>query len=193
MLKRPPLSNEYLKGNTLVDMPRLKKLAEFIEETKNLRGIIAEVGVYRGGTAKWICDRTDRRVLLFDTFEGMPEVGPHDLHHKGDFADTSLSHISELLRHNNNYSAYKGVFPANNAQYAEHEQFVLVHLDVDIYQSVKECLEFFWPRMVAGGIIVLDDYNEPNCPGAKLAADEFSKHVIPTVQSQAIIVRGLLG
>jgi len=48
-----------------------------------------------------------------------------------------------------------------------------VHIDVDIYQSVKDCCEFFYPRLHAGGVMLFDDYGKWTCPGAKLAVDEF--------------------
>jgi O-methyltransferase len=181
----------YLIGNTLVDQPRLDVIANLMLETNCLGGIVAEVGVYRGGTARWICEHTVDKVLLFDTFEGMPAVSKFDLHHQGDFADTSLEHVDSLLEGHGNYALYKGVFPCENSQYANHHTFRLVHLDVDIYKSVKECLEYFETRMVPGGIIILDDYNEPNCPGAKLAADDFcllrGLKIEATVQSQVIV------
>ncbi len=178
-------------ANTLVDYPRYDFLDQFLTKTRDLPGDIAEVGVYRGGTALFFCQRTTKRVLLFDTFEGMPPVLDIDLHKAGDFNDTSIQHVDNLLSEYANYAIYKGIFPAANAEYIAHKTFSLVHLDVDIYQSVIECLRFFCSRMTKGGIIVLDDYNEPNCPGAKLAADEFAKQhlleVLPTVQSQAYI------
>lgn len=181
-----------VRSNTLVDRPRLDKILEVLELTATLAGEVAEVGVYKGGTAKLICDNTSKRVLLFDTFEGMPKVNPMlDIHKQGDFADTSMDHVTKVLGISNNYALYKGVFPRENWEYAAHLRFSFVHLDVDIYDSVKECLEFFYPKMSSGGIILLDDYNEPNCPGAKLAADEFVRlhhiGVVPTVQSQALI------
>ncbi len=179
--------------NTLVDYPRLDKLVEFLDETKDLPGDVAEVGVYKGGTAYLLASHTSKYLFLFDTFNGMPPVLSVDLHHEGDFADTSLEGVKELVRKSNksNLSLHKGIFPVENSEVVEKSSFSLVHLDVDIYPSVKECLEFFTPRMVKGGIIVLDDYLEINCPGAKLAADEFAKEnnliIEPTVQSQAII------
>lgn len=183
---------QYLKGNTLVDMPRIDKILEFLNETQEVQGRVVEVGVWRGGTARVLCENTYERVLLFDTFEGLPTVDPtKDGHHKGDFNDTSIQHVSSLLSTRNNWALYKGVFPQENSQYAEHEVFSLVHIDVDIYPSVKDCLEFFIPRMSKKGIIILDDYNAPTCPGAKLATDEVCElrglTVIPTVQCQAII------
>lgn len=182
---------EIIKANTLVNTPRLEKIREFLMQTQLLPGIIAEVGVYRGGTAYLICSQTVDKVLLFDTFTGLPAVAAVDTHHKGDFNNTSIEHVANLLKPFSNYSIYKGIFPRENAEYATPYQYRLVHIDVDIYPSVKECLEFFAPRMMKKGIIILDDYNAPSCPGAKLAADEFaaanSLIVEPTVECQAII------
>lgn len=179
-----------IRPNTLVDKPRLDFIVHYILETRNLEGDVAEVGVYKGGTARLITQYTGKKIFLFDTFEGMPIVSKVDLHKKGDFADTSVKHVASILV-GNNHSIYKGTFPGQNAEYVEFRKFSLVHLDVDIYDSIKECLEFFVPRMVKGGVILLDDYLEPNCPGAKLAADEFCAKnnliVTPTVQSQAVI------
>ncbi len=176
-------------ANTLVDYPRLEMIKKYLSQTEHLQGDIAEVGVYKGGTARLICMYSYKAVFLFDTFDGMPDVTAVDLHRKGDFADTSIKHVAGLVTPA--ASLYKGIFPRQNAEYVEFRKFEFVHLDVDIYDSVKECLEFFVPRMVKGGVILLDDYLEPNCPGAKLATDEFcAKHnliVTPTVQSQAVI------
>ncbi len=179
--------------NTLVDYPRLDKIVEFLAATKDIPGVVAEVGVYKGGTAYLICENTPhKRIFLFDTFNGMPAVRSEiDLHHEGDFADTSLEAVDTLLSRFTNYSLRKGIFPMVNSEYIENLNVSFVHIDVDIYDSVRECLEFFTPRMSPGGIIVLDDYLAPTCPGAKQAADEFAALnalvIEPTVQSQAII------
>lgn len=182
-------------GNTLVDYPRLYKLIDLIEETKNLEGHIAEVGVYKGGTAVLLATYMNplKRLYLFDTFLGLPDVKPGvDLHHKGDFRDTSIPHVESILPNEAKYAIYKGIFPRENAEYVNHYKFSLVHLDVDIYDSVMECLEYFVPKMVSGGVIILDDYKASTCPGAKLAGDEFciknpAYKIELTVQSQAII------
>ena len=54
--------------------------------------------------------------------------------------------------------------------------FKLVHLDVDIYESYKNALEFFYPRMVRNGVIVMDDYGSKFCLGAKKAIDRFMSY-----------------
>ncbi len=179
--------------NTLVDYPRLQILADKIEATKHLGGDAAEVGVYKGGTAYLLANHKGllQDLFLFDTFNGMPPVKDIDRHLEGDFNDTSVEMVSQLLSQMTNVHIYKGIFPRQNSEYVDFRQFSFVHLDVDIYDSVTECLAFFTPRMVKGGVILLDDYLEPNCPGAKLATDEFCAvnglTVTPTTQSQAII------
>jgi len=184
--------NPLITKNTLVDYPRLEVIKEQLDKTRTLAGDVVEVGVYKGGTAVLITQNSFKHVYLFDTFNGMPPVNKFDLHKEGDFSDTSLRAVTSLLDLvGNNYSVYKGIFPTSNSEYVEFRRFSFVHLDVDIYSSIKECLTFFHTRMVPGGVILLDDYLEPHCPGAKLAADEFysnkSQKVTPTVQSQAII------
>ena len=55
----------------------------------------------------------------------------------------------------------------------KNKKFKFVHLDVDNYQPYKESLEFFYDKMVPGGIILFDDYDCDCCPGANKAVDEF--------------------
>ena len=158
---------------TLVDQPRIDKLIEFLHRTAIMDGINAEVGVYKGGTAKIIASSCpNKQLLLFDTFKGMPKTTNHDLHKEGEFSDTSLSEVKEYLKEFSNISYYPGLFP-KTAESLKNVMFSFVHLDCDIYESVKEGLNFFVPKMADSGIIVLDDYFEPNCPGAKIATDEF--------------------
>lgn len=180
--------------NTLVDYPRLYKLVELIEQCGKLPGAMAEVGVYKGGTAflLLITAPADTPKYLFDTFEGLPAVSKYDTHHTGNFK-ANYETVGDLLMQapNREWYLHKGVFPEETKDFILDDWFSFVHIDVDIYPSVKACLEFFSPKMVKGGIIVLDDYNAFGCAGAKLAADEFCAEngykIEETVQCQAII------
>jgi len=72
----------------------------------------------------------------------------------------------------------KGFFNQSLPDFAaSHDQpqvkFSMVHLDVNLYASYEECLKFFYPRLVQGGIILLDEYNDPPWPGCNKAVDEF--------------------
>ena len=52
------------------------------------------------------------------------------------------------------------------------ERFSFVHVDVDLYEPHRDAIEFFWPRLTRGGVMVFDDYGSAYCPGARQAVDE---------------------
>jgi len=117
-------------------------------------------------------------IHLFDTFEGIPETGEFDVpkrgkgHKQGDFNKTSLESVNEFLQ-GYNVHFWPGLFPDSARLMPDDTEFVLVHVDADLYESTKAACDFFWPRMVNGGIMVFDDYNAPRCPGVNKAVDEF--------------------
>ena len=162
---------------TLVDRARCYVLFQLAKLTANLIGDVAEVGVYRGGTARLLAlafdTRAKKQLHLFDTFEGMPSTDTTvDHHHKGDFADTSLESVQRQFTDCGDVRFYKGVFP-DTAGPIENCRFCMVHVDADIYQSVKDSCTFFYPRLEKGGVMVFDDYGFSSCPGARKAVDEF--------------------
>lgn len=181
---------------TLVDTVRCFMLYQFAKQIINVHGDVAEIGVYKGGTAKLLSktlDSTNKVIHLFDTFSGMPPTDPmKDLHKEGDFKDTSIDAVKSYLHDCNNVNFHVGVFPYTVAE-VENNIFSLVHIDVDIYKSVLDCLNFFYPRLQSGGMIVLDDYGFLSCPGAKIAVDEFfldkSEHPCYLPTGQCIIIR----
>jgi O-methyltransferase len=164
-----------IESHTLVDRRRLYMLMQLARQASRLPGHAAEVGVYRGGTAKLLAKTfagAGKDVLLFDTFAGMPDTHPvHDFHRRGDFADTSLEAVRAFLSDCPNVAFYPGFFP-QSADAVKEQTFSFVHVDVDIYDSVKACCEFFYPRLERGGVMVFDDYGLITCPGAKRAVDE---------------------
>jgi hypothetical protein len=89
------------------------------------------------------------------------------------FNETDYEMVSKLFESNKNVKVFKGVFPSDTSHHIEDRLFKFVHLDVDNYQPYKESLEFFYNRMVKGGIILFDDYDCGCCPGANKAVDEF--------------------
>jgi hypothetical protein len=50
---------------------------------------------------------------------------------------------------------------------------VIVHIDVDLFDPTLSSIAFFHPRMVPGGVILLDDYGLDTCPGVTAAIDQF--------------------
>jgi len=141
-----------------------------VRRTSKINGSIAEVGVYQGGSSMLICKAKEEKHLhLFDTFEGIPRVDPIDKFRKGQFA-SRLEETQHYLRNESNLHFYKGIFP-ETAGPIEDKTFSFVHLDVDTFESTASCLEFFYPRMSRGGIIISHDYIPAK--GVRKAFDDF--------------------
>ncbi len=168
-----------ITSNSLLDGDRLEFLRSKAIEVAALDGDVCEVGVYKGGSALLLCEAAgpNGHVFLIDTFSGMPRESAHDNHHReGDFGDTSMAYVRQVLAGQRNYSLLRQVFPADTAL-LEQRRFKLVHIDADLYESYAACLEFFFPRLAPGGYLILDDYGATSCLGAKRATDEFvAKH-----------------
>lgn len=153
---------EEAEGVSLITPSRLENLVAMVELTCSLPGEMAELGVYRGGSALIISKVCPKKALyLFDTFRGLPhtespEHNPtgHDLS-EGRF-EAELADVVALFS-GRNASIHVGVFPDTTAG-IEDVQFSFVHIDCDLYRSAKDGIEWFWPRMVSGGIMLFDDY-----------------------------------
>tara|TARA_Y100000034_G_scaffold136971_1_gene217758 strand:+ start:2472 stop:3083 length:612 start_codon:yes stop_codon:yes gene_type:complete len=176
---------ELVDGRSLVNPIKLHSLYECVKFTRDVPGDIAEVGVFRGGTAKLIAlfaDK-DKKIHLFDTFAGLPEPEREhgDGHRKGQFA-SDFKDVKRFLKGHRNLKFYKGFFPATAEELET--QFSFVHIDTDLYQSHIDAYKYFWPRMNTGGVILFDDYGALSCKGAKKAVDEcFDKKIyLPTGQ-----------
>jgi hypothetical protein len=166
----------YRDARALTGMRDLHNLYRLVEQTRDLPGDLAEVGVYRGGSARVICEAKGGRPLhLFDTFMGIPDADPTiDRHQRGDFADTSLEGVRAYLRAFDGLHFHPGTFPeSGRALEDQGTTFSFVNLDVDVYESTLSALRFFMPRMTPGGILVSHDYRSISCRGVRRAFDEF--------------------
>ena len=156
-------------------------------------GAIAEVGVFRGGSAKLICEaKGDQRLLLFDTFEGLPKGHEADrgIHRRNQYA-CGLEDVQQYLAAYENVSFHKGIFPDSTTDVLE-QKYSFVHFDVDLYEGTKACLEYFYPRMISGGIMVSHDYGL--LAGVEKAFDEFfadkPEEIIEQPTTQCLVVKG---
>jgi hypothetical protein len=164
-----------------------------VVRTKKVDGDIAEVGVYRGASAKLICEaKGDKALHLFDTFEGLPDLSKIDdpkMFHRGQFLST-FEDVKNYLKEYPNVHFYKGLFPSS-AEPVEGKMFSFVNLDVDLYESTLSCLKFFYPRMNKGGVIMSHDYM--SAPGVGKAFDDFfedkQETIIVLSGSQCLIVK----
>jgi O-methyltransferase len=164
-----------------------------VKRTQKVPGDIAEVGVYKGGSAKIICSaKGEKRLHLFDTFEGLPKVEDIDMiwpFYEGKFS-ASYDDVKEYFKNDPNVFFYKGIFPGTSEPVKE-KTFSMVNLDVDTYESTRKCLEFFYNRMSPGGILISHDYMTAD--GVKKAFDDFfdgkTEPVLETAGSQCLVVK----
>ncbi len=157
-----------------------------------LGGEMAEVGVYQGVSARLISIASGNNPLhLFDTFVGLPapDATEHERMREGHYA-ASLGSVQSYLADRENISYYQGLFPAT-AQPCAERRFSFVHLDVDLKSSTLACLEFFYPRMLQGGVILSHDYSYLD--GVRDAFAEFlfgrRERPIELATSQAMLVK----
>jgi O-methyltransferase len=143
----------------------------------NIPGDFAEVGVYKGNSAK-IMHLLDpnRTIYLFDTFEGFPghdvSIDPTNLD-KDSFKDTSIDYVRNFIGSNDKVIYCKGYFPDTTLYVPIETTFAFVHLDPDLYQPTKAGCEFFYPRLSKGGVMIIHDYYSGNWPGVTKAVDDF--------------------
>ncbi|MBL4757460.1 MAG: class I SAM-dependent methyltransferase [Rhizobiales bacterium] len=151
-------------------------MSQTLNLVTNLPGDFVECGVYKGATALLLCrvaQGAGRSVHLFDSFEGLPEPGSNDGDYwkAGSFAAGSKP-TEEILASFSCHRIYKGWIPDRFAE-AGDEPVAFVHIDVDLFQPTWDSLEYFYPRLSPGGIVLFDDYGFLSCPGAKKAVDDF--------------------
>ncbi len=161
-----------------LQIERLKK--------ENILGAFAELGVYRGETARFIHEMDSSRILhLFDTFEGFGdgdlqlESSTDEKYSTDNFSDTSLGQVKEYIEGNDNVRFHQGFFP-DSAKDLKEEVYAFVHLDADLYQPTLAALNYFYPKLAAGGVIIIHDYNH-TWDGLRKAVDEFSQTISETV------------
>jgi O-methyltransferase len=156
-------------------------LAAAVNYTLRLEGDLIECGSYRGGSAAVVAQLlkdTGKVVHLCDSFQGLPEPCEKDNYHgKGSFGDTSAADVRQGFEELGvAVKIHEGWF-SETLRGLQHLRFCTAHIDVDLYESVRECLEFCYPRMTPGGIMIVDDYGDPRCLGVKAACDEFLRAV----------------
>ena len=168
-----------------------RDLLQYFFSTLDIPGARAECGVYRGATALLLARAWRSRhttfdgngLYLLDSFVGTSASGERDfipvrdgkgLRYEPFFKVAQAGLTPELVR------GYFGEFPQveicadwipqvftplTNLRWA------FVHLDVTLYAPTLAALEYFYPRLNAGGVIVCD--GSPFCPGARAAWDAF--------------------
>jgi len=166
------------------DIPRLWSLILNTKQviSDDIKGEFAELGVWRGNTSAvlaWYAEKNNRRMYLFDTFEGFDARDTVGIDHEksvAHFSDTSIELVKQTLGTSANACTFVvGRFPDSIRDDVREVNFAVVSVDCDLYEPMKAALDFFYPRMPKGGIFFLHDYSSGHWSGAKAAIDEFTR------------------
>lgn len=164
------------------DVLRPYNLDQLVQLAVRVDGDFAECGCYQGASAYFMARHIlqkslSKRLCLFDSFQGISDPGSMDGHY---WSGGDLSASEEELRHTLEslgeelpfLEIYSGWIPERFEEIAE-RKFSFVHIDVDLYAPTRDSLNFFYPRMSQGGVVLFDDYGLGSCPGTTKAVDEF--------------------
>jgi O-methyltransferase len=168
-----------VKKHTMVSRDRCYVLCQTLRQALRLCGDVVECGVFRGGTAL-LEARTiaataavgGRRLHLFDSFQGMgTNITDDDSFRTGEFGRTSLERVRALLAPYPFVDLHAGYIPDTFVG-LNLGPIVWAHVDLDLYESIRDAIDYLYPRLVPGGFLIFDDYGFPSCPGARRAVDE---------------------
>lgn len=174
-------------SDNLLRRQRHHTLIQLLKQTLPMinTGHVAECGCWRGLSSYQIAHHLQKAdfkntFYIFDSFEGLSKFQEEDsagfaLPNEGErckYFACPLETVKDNLKEYAFIDFKKGWIPDRFDEVRD-SNFSFVHIDVDLYQPIRDSLQFFYPRMVKGGIIVFDDYGCLDFPGAKKAVDEF--------------------
>lgn len=188
------------KPFTMTSVERMYSLYKSVSYIlrNNIPGDFIECGVWKGGSAlliaKMLANRniTNRKVILYDTYEGMSEPSENDKDYAGINATELLDNASisvqesvwcyssfEEVKHNlalsglreKNLIMIKGKVEDTIPTQLPTTVIALLRLDTDWYESTKHELNYLYPLLVKDGVLIIDDYG--HWEGCRKAVDEY--------------------
>lgn len=171
------------KIDSLLDTPRICNLIKYSNDAPK-GGYIAEFGMYQGGSLEILARfNPGIDIIGIDSFEGLPKPSEFDFLNEGHFGGLNARNIIGYF--GLAYPAvriFKGFIPNVFEAFDGNTRFSFVHVDLDLYDSIFSSLDFLLPRMIDGGIILLDDYKVRDTPGCEKAIDHFFERHNPEVK-----------
>jgi predicted O-methyltransferase YrrM len=164
---------------SLLSPDKLNFLNDNIKMVSNISGNFAQLGIYQGGSTIYMAGiATDRKIVAFDNFNGLPstnkKIDGHNLT-KGDYGNLEVKSIKKMLTEFDNIQVVSGIFPKSTTTAIKKTKFALALCEGKTYKSTLDFCKFFWPKLNPGGIMLIDDFRNPYTPGVEKAVMEFFK------------------
>ncbi|MEI7474093.1 MAG: class I SAM-dependent methyltransferase [bacterium] len=181
-----------------VNLARYLFFYDLYKQIIELNGHIADVGTFKGSSFLFMAKMiklfepyNTTQVYGFDWFEGMAPSSQDDKNQEGkykaDFA--TLSKLIELQELKDVAILNKMDITKELAAFMKERpqlRFKMVFIDCGIKEVMESSLEYFWPRLVKGGILIMDHYNMEVSPSESLILE---KHVGDNLIKQMPFVR----
>jgi hypothetical protein len=188
-------SIDKIRHLTMVPEFALMQLGRIVRSTvsEGIDGAFVECGTWRGGAAFYMADLLaragdhDRKIWLFDSFEGNPPPDEIDgaaalayatNTDSPDYLDNARADVEDVRRNARalgfeaRTEIVKGWFDDTlPARRADIGPIAILRVDCDWYASVRCCLDNLYDQVVEGGYVIFDDYYSYD--GCTLAVHEF--------------------
>jgi hypothetical protein len=179
----PPVQGAY--------MSRLYILRQLAKQQSYKNSNFAECGVFAGMSMYFVADFCNKNFIGIDSWEGVSEPGEFDTDFfKTKKLDIPLDYAQKSLEKYSHISLHKGWIPDVFKEIKDLE-YSYVNIDVDLYEPTKNSIEYFWPKLINGGVLICDDYGSYNTIGARKAMIDFfgQDNILELPTGQAIIYK----
>lgn len=180
---------------SLERMYGLFKAIEYLEKNQ-IQGDFVECGVWKGGSSMLAIssflhfNNTSRKIYMYDTFEGMSEPTEKDVSVRGEEVSGNWENLKQENERVFCYSTLDEVrnniktigYPENRIHFVKGkvedtipqnspDKISILRLDTDWFESTKHELIHLYPKLVPGGVLIIDDYG--HWKGAREAVDNY--------------------
>lgn len=155
------------------NIQELAAIASAVLARPSLQGDVVECGCFKGGSTARLslaCARARRKLVVYDSFEGLPTPEPWDARHEirrprvfaaGEYAATldevranvAAAGAPEVCTY------VPGWFEETMAHVPD--DVAVAFVDADLTESIRVAVAALWPRLVAGGVLFIHDATDP--------------------------------
>lgn len=155
------------------------------KHASHLGGDFVECGVNTGMLSLAVCNyinfnSLNRNFYLFDTYDGIPPEQITDAEARVGRGDENSQHYEECYDvARRNFAGFprakliRGKVP-DTLSTVKIDKIAYLSIDMNVALPERAAIEYFWPKLVPGGIVILDDYGWINYPAQKATHDEFA-------------------
>jgi hypothetical protein len=164
---------------------------ELYKKVINLSGDVVECGIFKGASfvrfammREILGNPSSKKLIGFDSFGKFPKTNfKHDKKVLKDWTAVAGEHsisrkdLVDVLEHkncNDNFDLVEGDIIETVPAYVNNHpelKISLLNLDTDVYEPAVTILNYLWPKIISGGVLILDDYGV--FPGETKAVDEY--------------------